>query len=176
MQWGDLIAHESDLRDWLISSQPADETRVNWWLSVVSTATSYLQSTLATDESTDADLELVAEVIDLATEVGAVSDVNRAIRLASLAGLVADAPRASSVPSALTPDVAARKCLDLIPVDISVVASETRNWQILPLAKIRRLRESKNLISPVERLVSHIRDGSLASESAKWIAIHPQLP
>lgn len=177
MQWSDLIAQESDLRDWLISSQPADETRTNWWLSVVSAATNFLQSTLAADEPTDAaNLELVVEVIDLAAEIGAISHVERAIRLANLAGLVVDAGRVSDVPSALTPDIAARKCLDLMPVDMLDVVSEARGWQMLPLDRIRRLRENKNLIGPVERLVSHIRDGSLASESVKWIAIRPQLP
>jgi hypothetical protein len=177
MQWNDLLDHRSDLRRWLSSAQPSDESRSNWWLGWVLVATWRIESASSSDEVLDGeDLDLVVRVINLATEEDGVDPANRAIRLANLADLIPGAGRFHGLPSELRPDAAVRQCLDLIQENISNVEADAKIWRSMSIDRMRRLREIKNLITPISRLRQHVRDGDLSSGADEWIAIHSQLP
>jgi hypothetical protein len=177
MRWSDLHEHSDQLREWLVSEQPIDQSRSNWWLGWALVATGQIQSIVDQREAPDgATLALAVRVINLATHEGSVSPVNRAIRLANLAGLIAESGRTIDRPPELRPDLAARLCLDLVSEDIAEVAIAANEWKSLPLEKIRRLREVKNLVSPLLRLSSYLEDRELAEEIKEWEVVYFQLP
>jgi hypothetical protein len=177
MHWKDLHDHREHLRDWLMSKQPSDESRSNWWLGWALVATGQMQSIVDRQETPDrATLDLAVRVINLATNEGSVSPVNRAIRLANLAGLVAKSGRIIDCPPELAPDIAARRCLGLISEDVADVRGAANEWKSLSIEKTRRLREVKNLVSPLLRLSSYVEDRRLAEEIKGWDAVYFRLP
>jgi hypothetical protein len=177
MRWEDLQAHSADLRGWLDAGQPRGESRSNWWLGWVLAATGQIQSVVSVGEVPDsATLDLAVQVINLATDESAVDSVNRAIRLANLASLIAQIRRDSSLPPELRPDIAARQCLALISEHVAEVEISATDWRSLPVEEIGRLRAVKNLVTPVLRLAPYLKDRNLADEIARWSAVLPQLP
>lgn len=176
MDWEELARHGQDLHVWLIEQQPADDTRANWWLGWVLVAVGRVQEVLDSGGiPARATLDLVVRVIDLATDQGAVSSADRVIRLANLAGLIAGV-RGADVPSALEPDEAASRCLELIPIDVSEAEVLASDWHSLPIDRIRSLRRLRNLIDPMLRLEPQLRDRRVVLQVAEWRAVRASLP
>ncbi|WP_433014881.1 hypothetical protein [Kribbella sp. CA-294648] len=124
----------------------------------------------------DAALGTAVEAINIATEVGTVGHADRAVRFANLAGLIAGAGRALKEPAELRPDVAARRCLDVLGAQ--VVREELVIGQDRPLAvgEMRELRRVKNLLTPLRHLLPYLTEDRLVDEVGEWLTVYPQLP
>lgn len=177
VEWDDLLAHRSDLRQWLGSAQPAGEAAANWWLAVALIATERVQSAVTQGNMPDGiTLGTAVQAINIATDDGTVGRADRAVRLANLAGLIAAAGQDLEEPRELRPDGAARECLEVLAaqgVREELVAGEGRP---LSVERMRELRRVKNLVTPLGRLLPYLKDALLVDEATKWLTVHPQLP
>jgi hypothetical protein len=96
--------------------------------------------------------------------------------LANLAGLIAGAGRTLQEPPELRPDVAARRCLEVLGAQ--VVREELVIGQDRPLSvgEMLELRRVKNLLTPLRRLLPYLKEEHLVDEVEKWLTVYPQLP
>ncbi|MER7243307.1 hypothetical protein [Kribbella sp. NPDC000426] len=177
MDWEDVVAHSASLEGWLSRQQPSGAERPNWWLGWVLVSGGKIQSVVSSGDVPDtATLDRVVRVLNAAANEGAVAADDVAIRLANLAGLIAKAGAVVGQPLELRPDVAARRCLQLIPQDIAQVELAATRWRSLPIAEIRALRRVKNLVNPTIRLAPFLSDREFVDHVGKWNHVLPQLP
>ena len=177
MEWDDLLAHRADLRQWLRAAQPEVEAAANWWLGVALIATEAVQSAVTQGNiPAETSLGVAVDAINIASEEGTVGQADRAVRLANLAGLVADAGQRLETPPELRPEVAARQCLDVLARREVAEWLEDGERRSLSLDEMRELRRVKNLVTPLGRLLPHLEDHRLVEEVTKWLSVYPQLP
>lgn len=177
MEWDELLAHRAELRQWLGSEQPEGEDAANWWLAVALIATESIQSVVVRGDMPDVTaLGTAVEAINTATEIGTVGQADRAVRLANLAGLIAGTRQTLKEPPELRPDVAARRCLDVLAAQVVREELVLGQDRLLTVAEMRELRRVKNLLTPVKRLLPYLKDDRLVDDVRKWLALYPQLP
>ncbi|MEU4393036.1 hypothetical protein [Kribbella sp. NPDC023855] len=124
----------------------------------------------------DTALGTAVEAINIATEIGTVGHADRAIRLANLAGLIAGAGQSLTEPSDLCPDVAARRCLEVLAIEGVRYELVVGHEQPLTVEEMRELRRVKNLLTPLTHLLPYLKEDRLADEVGKWLTVYPQLP
>jgi hypothetical protein len=163
-----------DIRAWLRQQQPGiDQGRSHWWERFIAQA---LQAMYLSES--EAKRQRYARLAFVATEEsvgqGATSPEAGAIRVANIAGFYF--ARGGENQALFDADRLVAQCLSLIGMSIGDARTLSNDWQSLPVADIRRLREAKNLVAACEPLAIRLGDRTLSQRLAEWLELRNDLP